>query len=580
MCHKTCGCSCESNCSCHRNYMDTICPEGFQGSGCILYNGDILKDLAEVDYIYSNTSLNTVIKQMWVKILEGGSSSDLTQLLTDVNTLKSQMTTVIANIGNLSTLTTTAKGNLVAAINEIDADLTALSDKIGDLNSLTTTNKTTVVAAINEVNAKTTLGTLNNLTGVTAQATNFTDAINDRQPVWKKSTTVTVGASQQAPFNNINTTIDELSKYHIQDNNLIINLEDGTHTINPGYTFNKLPIKNFILSSVSGNKSNCILTASGLTIGNALHYLDIKNITLKSSGISHVINTSGKGLTILNNCIIENNTSSTQSLIASVLGGQIRLQSCKLINKATAAINLVMATNYGFVLSTNLELDNSLGNTDCNLYLSQVNSKIEVIYNNPVNNIVVDRLNSVFVTYLDSHIVVLNYETYTFNNITNFIHCLGLGGSVQFRTQNSSGVNLPTVVNGKGTGFLFISNNSEINLTPITASGFASAFSINNQSKLACTLTISNMTSTCWIDKHSDVNLDGSSISFSLSVPASTAPILFVGTSSRLDFRNGNLIGDAGRRKLSANTNASIYGAGSNLAGAFNVIVTPAILHF
>lgn len=60
-------------------------------------------------------------------------------------------------IGNLSTLTTEAKQNLVAAINEVnqtatEADRSAKDalDKIGDLSNLTTTAKQNLVAAINE----------------------------------------------------------------------------------------------------------------------------------------------------------------------------------------------------------------------------------------------------------------------------------------------------------------------------------------------------------------------------------------------------------------------------------------------
>lgn len=56
-------------------------------------------------------------------------------------------------IGDESTLTTSAKGSLVAAVNElvgVDGDIL---DSIGDLSDLTTTDKTNLVAAINEAAA-------------------------------------------------------------------------------------------------------------------------------------------------------------------------------------------------------------------------------------------------------------------------------------------------------------------------------------------------------------------------------------------------------------------------------------------
>jgi len=215
----------------------------------------------------------------------GGGTIDLTDILADIAALQGQMTTVISNIGTLSNLTTTAKTNLVAAINEIDADLTTLSTKIGDLSTLTTTNKTSVVNAINEVNAKVpVLGTLNNLPGVVTQATNFTDAINDRQPVWKKPTTITVGASQAAPFNNLETTITELSKYHFPEGNLILNLESATYTL----TKNLAGIPNVYLQikSLSNVNTDVTINTNGFRIYAGLFVrLYINALTITASTI-------------------------------------------------------------------------------------------------------------------------------------------------------------------------------------------------------------------------------------------------------------------------------------------------------
>ncbi|MCF7964204.1 MAG: hypothetical protein K9L79_01555 [Methylobacter tundripaludum] len=66
-------------------------------------------------------------------------------------------------IGVLSSLNTTAKTSLVAAVNEVLAAGNANAGKIGDTATLTTTAKTNVVAAINEINAA--LGNLD-LTGL------------------------------------------------------------------------------------------------------------------------------------------------------------------------------------------------------------------------------------------------------------------------------------------------------------------------------------------------------------------------------------------------------------------------------
>lgn len=91
----------------------------------------------------------------------------------------SQVSTTVTNatkdlaaktdVGTLTTLTTTAKNNLVAAINEIDGhqdsadsmiqgqgnDINGIKTNIGSLSNLDTTAKGTIVAAINEVKTST-----------------------------------------------------------------------------------------------------------------------------------------------------------------------------------------------------------------------------------------------------------------------------------------------------------------------------------------------------------------------------------------------------------------------------------------
>lgn len=84
------------------------------------------------------------------------------------------------NIGDLSSLTTTAKSNLVSAVNEVNANSGVAL--IGDLSSLTTTEKSTVVGAINEVDSNTdtnttAIGDLSSLT--TTDKSSLVSAINE-----------------------------------------------------------------------------------------------------------------------------------------------------------------------------------------------------------------------------------------------------------------------------------------------------------------------------------------------------------------------------------------------------------------
>ena len=95
-------------------------------------------------------------------------------------TIDSGMKTNSNNIGDLSTLTTTAKSDLVSAVNEVNQNSGA--SLIGDLSNLTTTEKSTVVGAINEVDYNTdtnttSIGTLSSLT--TTVKTDLVSAINE-----------------------------------------------------------------------------------------------------------------------------------------------------------------------------------------------------------------------------------------------------------------------------------------------------------------------------------------------------------------------------------------------------------------
>lgn len=71
----------------------------------------------------------------------------------NASTINTPLGALDAAIGNLTTLTTTAKTSAVAALNEVDANADAAAALVGTLASLTTTAKTSAVAAINELDA-------------------------------------------------------------------------------------------------------------------------------------------------------------------------------------------------------------------------------------------------------------------------------------------------------------------------------------------------------------------------------------------------------------------------------------------
>ena len=102
-------------------------------------------------------------------------NQDMSKIDAGIHAAKSEADTNATSIGDLTTLTTTAKSSLVAAANEIDADVATNTNNIatntsniatntthiGTLSNLTTTAKTDLVVASNEINSK--VGNIANL---------------------------------------------------------------------------------------------------------------------------------------------------------------------------------------------------------------------------------------------------------------------------------------------------------------------------------------------------------------------------------------------------------------------------------
>lgn len=116
-------------------------------------------------------------------------NQDMNKIDLGIHAAKSEADTNATAIGDLTTLTTTAKSDLVSAINEVgstastanatavqaDGKATTNAGAIGTLANLNTTAKTDLVSATNEVNSK--VGDLSSLE--TTYKTNTVGAINE-----------------------------------------------------------------------------------------------------------------------------------------------------------------------------------------------------------------------------------------------------------------------------------------------------------------------------------------------------------------------------------------------------------------
>ncbi len=174
------------------------------------------EDVVDEDNIVAITSSTTIIAQK----IPDKFINDLNTSVTNINTNIGDLTTLITleksnlvgainenavvisrveeEVGNLSDLTTTEKSDLVGAINENVTNISGNTTKIGDLSSLTTTNKTNLVLATNDVNAK--IGSLGDLP--TANKINIVASINELNnnviPINKGGTNATTATVARA----------------------------------------------------------------------------------------------------------------------------------------------------------------------------------------------------------------------------------------------------------------------------------------------------------------------------------------------------------------------------------------------
>lgn len=140
----------------------------------------------------------------------------MTAILTTADifqTWRTRINTLITELGDATTLTTTFKDDLVGAINELDGE-------IGDISTLTTTLKSNLVAALNELDAG--QGDLTNLT--TTADSELVLAVNEvnGKAGTLSALTTTIKTSLVAAVNELDAEIDDLSTLETTDKTTIV----------------------------------------------------------------------------------------------------------------------------------------------------------------------------------------------------------------------------------------------------------------------------------------------------------------------------------------------------------------------
>lgn len=136
-----------------------------------------LTDLTTSDKTSIVNAINSVLSDLSTVIgnLANLNTSDKTSVVNAINSLLSDISTII---GSLADLTTTDKTSIVNAINSVVTDLVNIIAVVGDLSNLTTSDKTSIVNAINSVLSDLggVIGDISNLT--TPDKTSVVNAIN------------------------------------------------------------------------------------------------------------------------------------------------------------------------------------------------------------------------------------------------------------------------------------------------------------------------------------------------------------------------------------------------------------------
>ena len=283
-------CNCTTTCTCATEQFTEECPSGLQSTNCLIYTGDNLKDCANNDYLFRGTNFNDFLSQLWdtVKCAATPSTDTIDYTGANIRDCDNTITIVPTN-----TPVTTALNNIWNYIKCWNKDLTIL--------------------------------------------------INRRQPVWQGSSTITIGASQPAPFNNINTALSELAKYHFNDSDIILKLETGTYTVSNQYQFGKLLLDKNVLyiESLTGVKEDVIIKGSATegVHGFSAGFIGFRNLTLASENNVPIIGmyASGAHAALTNVKITNNSLSSTLFNISQ--GASLQMNNCTFVDSNTANLS-------------------------------------------------------------------------------------------------------------------------------------------------------------------------------------------------------------------------------------------------
>jgi|688.fasta_scaffold33810_9 hypothetical protein len=400
--------------SCTTEQFTEECPNGLQSTDCLVYTGDTLKDCENNDFLFRGTKFNTFLSQLW-------------------ETVKCAATATTDTI-----------------------DYTGAAIKTCDNNTTIVPTNTPVTTALNNI-----------WNHIKCWNSSLTTLINDRQPVWKAGYPIVVGPTLSAPFNNINTAITEITKYH--------------HDV-------KGPVRIQLAANTNHTLSSNVLTNWNSQSGS----FQIESMTGSSATLNFPA-----GLIIDSfNLILDNLYVQGDTTIMN--GGHLRSTNClhRSLSSGTTLFTLKNSANLTTQNSRFLGLADGEG-------IGTLNSR-HCIYaenNSTVNIITEEESQDGYYTFFDTLFNIIDNSSLVIKNTTiqqteriakvlrlnNNSKASFLGSFIEFSGENASVLNNIAFV---------VRNNSNLYTENIKINGYFQPFNIENNSNFVFGGTLDTNTAT------------------------------------------------------------------------------------
>jgi hypothetical protein len=542
-------CNCTTTCTCTTEQFTEECPNGLQSTDCLVYTGDTLKDCENNDFLFRGTKFNTFLSQLWETVKCAATPSTDTIDYTGSNILDCDGNILVPTntpvTEALNLIWEEVKCPVIPKATDLiieDLDLTDCNNNdvlVGDYTVFDTiTSVWEYVKCLGNTSTSDDiifteeLKTCENVTLVSGNG-NLTDAItsiwetikcwnfnltaliNNRQPIWYASSDINIDSQQNAPFNNLEPAIQELSKFHFDGKKVTLFLENGTYSVSGRGWYN--PLLNSCSELVIRNKQgqNNVIIQSGSATAFIGHEgpgkITFEGVSFKQSSTGGVVYVNNNATVTLKNIpYMENSASSNSPIIQAMNNSSIVLENSILtdLRNLGLPVAFVFASyncdiTLGFSKLTNLNASSSIEGV-----VSLLNSKVT---HRLSTGLMANKLNNVYFASKNSSIIVENTDSTSFTNIIGALLYAGESSYINFGAYSP----LVTVSTTDSYELIVSSDNSSIEFGSISCNNFRKPINCNFGSKVTGNnINATNIQEPVTITENSYLYLNAGSLSF------------------------------------------------------------------